>query len=69
MLFRKKIEHACMYCSHCTVLDDQQVLCTKRGLMPITGKCRKFIYDPVKRVPPKPKALDFEKYNKEDYSL
>ncbi len=69
MLFRKKIERACCHCIHCTVLDEEQVLCTKRGLMPVLGKCRKFSYDPIKRVPSKPKALDFEKYDKEDYSL
>jgi len=69
MLFRRKIERACSHCIHCTVLDEEQVLCTKRGLMPILGKCRKFRYDPIKRIPTKPKALDFEKYNKEDYSL
>lgn len=69
MLFRKKIERRCDYCLHCTKLNDEQVLCTKHGLMPITGKCRKFAYDPVKRVPGKAKALDFRKYDNEDFSL
>lgn len=68
MLFRKKIEKSCTYCCHGTVLSDEQVLCIKKGVVPM-GKCRKFRYDPCKRVPPKPKALDFEKYNEEDFSL
>lgn len=69
MLFRKKIARRCSYCLHCTKLDEEQVLCTKSGVMPLDGKCLKFSYDPCKRVPGKPKALDFSKYEKEDYSL
>jgi hypothetical protein len=69
LLFRKKIAKSCSYCSRGTKIDDEQVLCIKKGIVPANGKCRKFVYDPCKRVPPKPKALDFEKYDKEDYSL
>lgn len=69
MLFRKKIEHRCGYCQHCTKLDDFQVLCAKRGVMPTDSKCMKFKYDPYKRIPVKPKALDLSKYENEDYSL
>ena len=69
MLFRKKIEKSCAYCEYATKLNDEQVLCIKRGVMPIDKKCRKFQYDPTKRIPAKPKALDFEKYDQEDYSL
>ncbi|MBO5952716.1 MAG: hypothetical protein J6Q53_01100 [Oscillospiraceae bacterium] len=69
MLFRKKIERSCSYCAYGTKIDDEQVLCTKKGVVPVCGKCRKFSYDPCKRVPPKVKALDFQKYDKEDFSL
>lgn len=69
MLFRKKIERSCSYCYSCTKLDDENVLCAKRGIMPIDGKCRKFKYDPCKRIPPKPKALDFSQYDDRDFSL
>lgn len=69
MLFRKKIAKSCSYCSHGTKIDEEQVLCVKKGVVPVNGKCRKFNYDPCKRVPLKPKALNFDKYNKEDYSL
>ena len=69
MLFRKKIERSCSYCSNCAKLNDDQVLCTKRGVMPINGQCAKFSYDPCKRIPGKPKALDLRKYDQEDYSL
>lgn len=69
MLFRKKIENSCTYCQYGTVLDDDQVLCTKRGVVQSDRKCRKFTYDPLKRVPLKAKPLDFSKYDEEDYSL
>lgn len=69
MLFRKKIEKSCSYCENSTSLNDEQVLCTKRGVVDACGKCRKFRYDPCKRVPLKPKAPDFDKYAGEDYSL
>lgn len=69
MLFRKKIERRCSYCLHCTKLNDDQVLCTRRGVMPIDGQCLKFSYDPCKRIPGKAKALDFRKYDHEDYTL
>lgn len=69
MLFRKRIERSCSYCRHSTKLDEEQVLCTKRGIKPIDGKCFRFRYDPCKRVPKKAKALDFSKYDQEDFSL
>ena len=69
MLFRKKIEKACTYCVHGTQIDQEQVLCIKKGVVAMEGKCRKFTYDPCKRIPAKPKALDFDKYNEEDFSL
>ncbi len=69
MLFRKKITKSCSYCLHGTSIDKDQILCIKKGVVPLCGKCRKFRYDPCKRVPAKPKALDFEQYNEVDYSL
>ena len=69
MLFRKKIPKSCTYCINGTKLNDDEVLCMKRGVVCVTSKCRKFIYDPCKRIPPKPKATDFSKYNSDDFSL
>lgn len=69
MLFRKKIPQSCQYCIHGVKINEDQILCAKKGLRGITEKCFRFRYDPTKRIPAKPKALDFSKYNKEDYSL
>lgn len=69
MLFRKNMERSCSYCAHGTKIDEEQVLCIKRGVVSVCGQCRKFTYDPCKRIPPKPQALDFRKYDNEDFSL
>ena len=69
MLFRKKMPRSCSYCTYGTAIGGEQVLCTKRGVVSVDHKCRKFRYDPCKRTPLKAKALDFSKYNQEDFSL
>lgn len=69
MLFRKKIERSCAYCQFGAHLEDGQILCSKKGMRTTDDKCRKFKYDPCKRVPVKSKAVDFSKYDYEDYSL
>ena len=69
MLFRRKIEKSCAYCRYATKLEDQRILCARKGIREDTGSCFRFKYDPLKRVPSKMKALDFSKYDEEDYSL
>ena len=69
MLFRKKIERSCAICAHGTKLDEAQILCVKKGICPLNGKCLGFRYDPCKRIPHKAKAMDFAKYDEEDFSL
>ena len=69
MLFRKKIERSCAYCTYGTALEDGQILCCKKGIRSVDDKCRKFKYDPCKRVPFKAKALDFSRYEDQDFSL
>ena len=69
MLFRKKIERSCAYCLYGTKLEEDQILCSKNGMRSIDESCRKFKYDPLKRVPTKAKAMDFSKFQDEDFSL
>ena len=69
MLFRKKIEKSCEYCTNGATLEGGQVLCIKRGVTDNVAKCRKFAYDPCKRIPRMPKAIDFSQYNEQDFSL
>ncbi|MBQ8757420.1 MAG: hypothetical protein IJZ48_04145 [Oscillospiraceae bacterium] len=69
MLFRKKIARDCTYCSYATILNEREALCVKKGVVDCVKACRKFRYDPCKRVPPKTKAMDFQQYAREDFDL
>lgn len=69
MLFRKKIERACSYCCHGTKLEDGMILCAKKGVKEADAKCRRFRYDPIKRIPPRARAMDFSRYEEDDFSL
>ena len=69
MLFRKKLPRSCRYCKCGTQITDEQVLCNKRGAVAADNACRRFSYDPCKRIPFKPKASNFSKYDAEDFSL
>ena len=69
MLFRKKMEHLCAYRESGTALGDGQILCARKGLRMSEEKCWRFRYDPCKRIPKRAKALDFSKYDQEDFTL
>ncbi len=69
MLFRKKMPGSCQYCAHGVRLDGGQIVCVKKGLLEGDCACRRFRYDPLKRIPPRRKAVDFSKYDQEDFSL
>ena len=69
MLFRRKIPKSCSTCLFSTALTDHQMLCTKHGVISDSYFCRKYKYDPCKRIPPCMKAPDFDKYKDEDFSL
>lgn len=69
-MFRRKVESACRYCTHAIAVTQERVVCGKRKkYMQPDGKCFRFRYDPLKRVPLKAKAVDFSKYEEYDYSL
>ena len=69
MLFRKKHPRSCSYCVYGTKLNNEEVLCVKKGIMSADKKCCKFKYDPFKRIPLKAKPADFSKYDCDDFSL
>lgn len=69
MLFRRKMPRSCTYCAWGTKMGDEQILCVKRGVVAVSYACRKFVYDPCKRIPCKQKALDLGKYKESDFSL
>lgn len=67
-LFRKDIEPRCAYCALSRPLDQDNVLCRKKGPMPQTESCRAFRYDPLRRVPPKPAVLK-KNFTAADFAL
>lgn len=69
MLFRKKLPHSCSYCKFSAKLNEEKILCSKKGIVDALGGCRKFRYDPCKRIPPLNKAPDFSKYTEDDFKL
>ena len=69
MLFRKKMPRSCSTCQHSATFSDNQYICIKRGVVNDTFSCRKYRYDPCKRIPPAVKAPDFSKYKDEDFIL
>jgi hypothetical protein len=70
MLFRKDIEKSCSYCAYAAKsADSSVVLCSKKGTVSVDHSCRKFKYDPLKRVPFKGKPKDFSQYDDVDFSL
>ena len=67
MLFRKRMERSCLYCRYGTKLDEDMMLCAKKGIVPTCDDCRKFRYDPLKRIPFRQPRL--QKYKPEDFTL
>ena len=68
-LFRKQIEKRCIYCVFSGQISEEACICAKRGVVSPGDHCRKFRYDPLKRVPPRPKSVDFSSFENADFSL
>ena len=68
-LFRKNIDPRCAYCRKGQQINEVDVICVKRGIVPVEHHCRAFRYDPLKRVPPRPATLNTSKLNEADFSL
>ena len=69
MLFRKDIDPRCAYCQWGQQLSEREVACVKRGVVAVEHSCRSFRYDTMKRIPPRPVALNMRKLREEDFSL
>lgn len=53
----------CEFCEHAAIINDEtNILCEYRGIVDREYRCRKFIYDPLKRepksLPPMPKLSE-----------
>ena len=58
------VEARCEYCKHGKLAaDNTNILCPKIGVISKDHSCKKFSYDPLKRIPSSktPQLLQFEK--------
>lgn len=69
MLFRKNIEPRCAYCAKGRTINDDEVVCSRKGIVAIDFHCRAFRYDPLRREPPRPVKLHTEKLAEEDFKI
>lgn len=65
----RKVDPNCVYCKYGTRISEREVVCLKRGVVPVEHHCRAFRYDPLKRVPPRPAVLRTGGLSEADFSL
>ena len=68
-LFRRDIEPRCAYCAKGSQINEREVVCVKRGVVPVESHCSRFRYDPLKRTPPRPASLDTKNLSEKDFSI
>ena len=67
-LYGNRINPACEHCVHAKRSADGRImLCEKKGIVPLYHHCRRFRYDPLKRIPYRQPAL--EKFDSADFQL
>ena len=50
--FDKNVRKSCMWCEHGVKSEySNEIFCKKRGVVGLDNVCRKYRYDPLKRVP------------------
>ena len=69
MLYRQKVEPCCAFCAHARPISSEAAVCLKRGIVALAGCCRKFSYDPLKRVPDAPRALVKKEHDPGEFEL
>ncbi|GHV08024.1 hypothetical protein FACS1894217_09820 [Clostridia bacterium] len=67
-LFRKDVDPRCAYCASGKPMGGGEVGCTRRGIVKEYFHCKKFNYDPLRRVPPKPPTLG-KNYSENDFAI
>lgn len=69
MVFSKDIVPMCAYCEHGKrIMSTDDIICSKKGLVKADSCCKKFLYTPLNRIPPK-KNIKTEEFCKEDFEF
>ena len=67
-LYGNDITASCNICIHGNpAANGDAILCAKRGVMPLHERCRRFVYDPLRRIPKQPPPL--RQYEAEEFSI
>ncbi|MCL1820144.1 MAG: hypothetical protein FWG36_05760 [Oscillospiraceae bacterium] len=67
-VFRETIDPRCGYCQKGRQISQNEIGCVHRGVVSAHYSCKKFVYDPYRRVPPKPVRLN-KNYSDKDFEL
>lgn len=68
MLFDKDIRPSCALCENGVQLDDDRIMCRKKGPVGPLDSCRHFKYDPLLRKPSRPAPLKTS-FDEDDFKL
>ena len=70
MIYRECETPKCFFCAYSSGLAaTSDMICTKAGIVQEDGLCKKFRYDPQKRIPKRKPKLDTGKFTADDFSL
>ncbi len=70
-LYGNTVEPACAHCRHGKrTADGRAVLCPHKGVVPLYHRCRRYVYDPLRRIPsPPPAPPAAASFSEEDFRL
>ncbi len=66
-LFGNNIKPSCKYCEMATQSEGDKIVCSKFGDVKAYDSCKKFIYNPLKRIPKKELQLANSAVNEIDF--
>lgn len=66
-LFGNNIKPSCKYCEMAKARDGENITCEKFGDVKAYDSCKKFAYDPLKRIPKKELSLARSAVNDIDF--
>ncbi len=67
-MFRNEIDPRCIYCSRGRPVAQGEIGCVYHGVVKEYYHCKRFQYDPLRRIPKKPVKLSAN-YTDKDFSL
>jgi len=59
----------CRFCTHCRIVNENEAICKKRGVVALEHKCFRYSYDPTKRLPVEPGYLRPGAFSAEDFAI